>query len=135
MIHFQQLSLCIRALWELCRYDLIDRTVGFRGNYNDLKCLDVAVKRTSCSITQEEIAQAIERVCTLYWKPVLCLQHSIVTARLLRRYGRRAEVVIGYRPAPFAGHAWVEVEGTTVSDSRGYQRQLFVLERIGAAGN
>jgi transglutaminase-like putative cysteine protease len=65
-----------------------------------------------------------------YWKPVRCLQRSIVTARLLRAYGIPAEVVIGYRAVPFLSHTWVEVAGRATNGSRGYAKRLQVLERL-----
>ena len=68
--------------------------------------------------------------CCFYWKRVLCLQRAVVTARLLRRYGFDAEVVIGCRNAPFTGHAWVEIAGAVVNDSPGYQQKLCVLDRF-----
>jgi len=63
------------------------------------------------------------------------LQRSIVTARVMRRHGIPAEVVIGYRPSPFFSHAWVEVAGRVVNDSPAYQRRLRVLERLWAEEN
>ena len=60
------------------------------------------------------------------------MQRSIVTARVMRRRGIPAEVVIGYRPEPFFSHAWVEVAGRVVNDSSTYQCRLAVLERLWA---
>jgi hypothetical protein len=43
-----------------------------------------------------------------------CLERSLQLAALLRRQGRDAEIVIGFRHTPdggLAGHAWVESEG------------------------
>jgi hypothetical protein len=54
----------------------------------------------------------------------------VVAVRLLRHYGIEAQVVIGCRAAPFASHAWVEVNGRVVNDSSGYQQKLRVLERF-----
>jgi hypothetical protein len=76
------------------------------------------------------IPQMVSGTCCFYWKKVLCLQRAIVTARLLRKYGFAAEVVIGCRNAPFTGHAWVEISGRVVNDSPGYQQKLAVLERF-----
>ena len=69
-------------------------------------------------------------ILPFYWKPVKCLQRSVVTARALRAYGIDADVVIGYRLAPFLSHAWVEVGGRIVNDSPVFQHRLQVLERI-----
>jgi hypothetical protein len=64
-----------------------------------------------------------------YWKPVRCLQRSTAMARLLRQFRGPARVVIGYRPSPFFGHAWVEMDGRVIHDSPAYQR-LHVVARI-----
>jgi hypothetical protein len=48
----------------------------------------------------------------------------------MRDRGIPAEVVIGYRAAPFFSHAWVEVAGRVVNDSPIYQMRLQVLERL-----
>jgi hypothetical protein len=45
-------------------------------------------------------------------------------------YGTQADVVIGYRLAPFLAHAWVEVGGRVVNDSPAFQRRLQALERF-----
>ncbi len=62
-----------------------------------------------------------------YYKPVLCLQRSVVAARLLRKAGAEARLVIGYRAAPFLSHAWVEVDGRVANDSQAYKERLQVL--------
>ena len=76
------------------------------------------------------IREAVATVIPFYWKPIRCLQRSIVTARVMRSEGIPAEVVVGYRAAPFFSHAWVEVGGRAVSDSAVYQKRLHVLERF-----
>lgn len=72
----------------------------------------------------------MDTACALYWKPVLCLQNAIVTAKLLRRRGFAAEVVIGCRPEPFFSHAWVELDGCVVNDSPVYREQLAAVARL-----
>ena len=114
-----------RLLWELARYDFLFAWRGLRG-----------VRRPRAPIASVEgaewegaICQAVRSVAPFYWKPIRCLQRSIVTARLMRSHGIPAEVVIGYRPAPFFSHAWVEVAGRVANDSPIYQTRLLVLER------
>jgi len=131
MLRIGEAWLCLKAVWELCRYDSVNCALGFKGNYEGLKRLNAVHGMRRNPVPPDRVMTAVERACAIYWKPVLCLQRSIVEARLLRRFGWSAEVVIGYRPAPFAGHAWVEVDGTAAGRSRPYQEQLFVLERIG----
>jgi hypothetical protein len=126
---FARILLAVRALWELCRYDLAAATSGFRGVHRKLQGLACG-SRSSHSGLEIVIPRAVAAVSSFYWRPVLCLQRSVVTARLLRQYGIEAQVVIGCRSAPFASHAWVEVNGCVINDSSGYQRKLRVLERF-----
>ena len=47
----------------------------------------------------------------------ICLEQSLALYVLLRRRGVAAELRVGVHPAPFAAHAWVEVEGEPVNES------------------
>jgi len=129
MLPFARILLAVRAVRELCRYDLVAATSGFRGVYRKLQGLACG-SRSSHSGLEIAVPQTVAAVSSFYWKPVPCLQRSVVTARLLRQYGVAAQVVIGCRTAPFASHAWVEVNGRVVNDSSGYQQKLRVLERF-----
>lgn len=62
----------------------------------------------------KQVVDAVLDACVLYIKPVLCLQRAFVTARMLRRRGIPAELVIGYQSAPIRSHAWVTVHKQTV---------------------
>ena len=126
---FARIALAVRAMWELCRYDLVTATSGFRGVYRKLQGLACGT-RPSHFDPEAVVLRTVAAVSSFYWKPIPCLQRSVVAARLLRRYGVYAQVVIGCRTAPFVSHAWVEVDGRVVNDSPGYQRKLRVLERF-----
>jgi hypothetical protein len=129
MLPFGRIVLAVRAMWELCRYDLAVATSGFRGVHRKLLGLACG-RRSSHSGLEMVVPRTVTAVSSFYWKRVPCLQRSVVTARLLRRYGIEAQVVIGCRAAPFASHAWVEVNGRVINDSSGYQQKLRVLERF-----
>jgi hypothetical protein len=119
----------VGVLWELIRYDLLYPYRGIRGvcpRYGQHGASSRQVNRE----VESAICEAVVSVVPFYWKPVRCLQRSIVAARLMRRYGVPAELVIGYRAAPFFSHAWVEVAGRVVNDSPSFQRRLQVLERL-----
>src|SRR5271169_5828526 len=121
--------LVARSLWELCRYDLMMHIFGFRRVvHRGGSALRKATSRDPN--LESRICEAMQWGLSLYWKRALCLQRSVATARLLRRYGLDASVVIGCRSEPFVSHAWVEIDGRVVNDSPGYQRLLCVLERI-----
>jgi hypothetical protein len=121
------MTLALRALWEMARYDALSKAFGFAGVR---RSMNPPRKCGAAPSTVEVVCEAIGRVSSFYWKPLLCLQRSIVTARLLRFMGISAEVVIGYRARPFFSHAWVEVGGRVVNDSSAYQTKLQVLDRF-----
>ena len=121
--------LLIRLVKELFRYDLVAATLGFQGVRRGLHSRVSRRQRPGAEL-ETAIPEAVSHIVAFYWKPVRCLQRSIVTARVLRAYGLPADVVIGYLPVPFVAHAWVEVDGRIVNDSPAYQHRLRVLERI-----
>lgn len=77
----------------------------------------------------ERICAAVDMACIWYWKEVLCLQRSAVTACLLKRYGVPAQMVIGAQQIPFRAHAWVEVNGRVVNDKPYAPEMYGVLDR------
>ena len=118
--------LVLRALYEITRYDI---TVASRGSGRILQQLrrqSTAQKAPGAELEQA-ICDAVHLATCFYWKPVLCLQRSVATARLLRKHGIDARMVIGYRPSPFFSHAWVEVNGRVVYGSPAYQKRLQLL--------
>jgi hypothetical protein len=120
--------LSLRAFSELVLYDLARVTLGFEHVHGGLSRLKVAPAPRR-PVNEKQVCDAVSLASCFYWKPVLCLQRSVVAARLLRKRGIAAEMVIGYRPAPFFSHAWVEVDGRVVNDSPGYKQRLQVLSR------
>jgi hypothetical protein len=78
---------------------------------------------------ERELCEAMLLATCFYIKPVMCLQHSVCTGRLLRWHGVPATVTIGYRLNPFMAHAWVEVNGRVVNDSPVYKTRLNILHR------
>jgi hypothetical protein len=115
--------LVCKALYELARYDSIIWLRGFGCIQQQLRRQSIAAKPTQPELEQT-ICDAVLLATCLYWKPVLCLQRSVCAVRLLRKYGVNGHLVIGYRPAPFFSHAWVEVDGRIVNGSPAYQTRL-----------
>lgn len=118
-----------RVLWELIRYDLLFTSRGLRGVRPKTRKRPPAPGVASPEV-EAAVCEAVRSMAPFYWKPIRCLQRSMVTARLMRDRGIGAEVVIGYRPVPFFSHAWVEVAGRVVNDSPTYRKRLQVLERL-----
>ena len=123
-----RLILTARVLAEILRYEVVVALRGFRGVHYGLN-RPLPPRKCQEGI-ESAVREAVETVTTLYWRRVLCLERSVITARVLHRYGVAAEVVIGYRLKPFAGHAWVEIDGQVVNDSPGCAEKLHVLERF-----
>jgi transglutaminase superfamily protein len=118
-----------RLVKELVRYDATARVLGFRGIHAVFPPQPSEGRSGSPELVAT-VCDALTSIVPFYWKRVLCLQRSVVTARVLRAYGTSAEVVIGYRLAPFQGHAWVEVGGRIVNDSPVFQARMTALERF-----
>jgi hypothetical protein len=118
--------LVFRALYELARYEAIIWLLGFGCIQRQLSRQSIAAKPTGPELEQA-ICDAVLLATCLYWKPVLCLQRSACTVRLLRKHAVVARLVIGYRPSPFFSHAWVEVDGRIVNGSPAYQTRLRLL--------
>jgi hypothetical protein len=121
-------ALVTQAFWELLRYEIVVAARGLLGVCEGLRAMRVTHGRNLAG--PEEICDAVERALVWYFKPVQCVQRSIVTARLLRRHGFQAHVAIGFRSTPFFGHAWVELDGRVINDANEYRRRLNVIERI-----
>ena len=126
-------ALSARILWEIARYELVFAAQGFEGVQLGLRRLVSPRERDTA--LEAAICRAFDTVSSFYWKQMVCLQRSVITARVMHSYGIPADVVIGYRFAPFVGHAWVEIKGIVVNDSSGYAEKLQVLERIGPAAS
>ena len=120
--------LVLRALYELARYDAIVRLRGSGAVLGQLRRQSVA--EGGDSGWEQAVSDATQLATCFYWKPVLCLQRAVVTARLLRQHGVAGRVAIGYRPAPFFSHAWVEVDGRVVYGSPAYQTRLRLLHVV-----
>ena len=112
--------LVFRALYEITRYDAI---VWSRGIGCMLRQQSIS-QSPAIDDLERAICDAVLLATCFYWKPVLCLQRSVCTVRLLRKYGIDARLAIGYRPSPFFSHAWVEVNGRVVYGSAAYQKRL-----------
>ena len=118
--------LVLQALWELIRYDLVNVTLGFQRICRQVANQPVASQKSSRQ-TESLVCDAVSLAACFYYKPVRCLQRSVVATRLLKKSGIKSSLVIGYRPAPFLSHAWVEVDGRVVNDSSVYKERLHVL--------
>jgi len=116
-------SFVFAAFFEIVRYEIV---LKMRGSGRILQQLNRRgwSRKPFTRELERDICDAVLLATCFHWKPVLCLQRSVCTARLLRRCGIDALVVIGYRPSPFFSHAWVEVDGRVIYGSPAYKQQL-----------
>ena len=118
-------GLVVRAWCELARFDVLRALLT--GSTLRLPPVAQRGRKATDAEGTSTVCNAVATATCLYWKPVMCLQRSVCTARLLRARGVPAHLVIGYRPDPFLSHAWVEVDDRVVNDSSTYRQRLFVL--------
>jgi Transglutaminase-like superfamily len=122
------ISILLRCYIELVVFDVLLWTKNFQRVYNQVRNCPVAPHVTT-TITTGKLCRSMDLACVFYWKKVLCLQRSAATARLLRRYGIPASLIIGAKQMPFRAHAWVELDGSVVND-KAYVRDIYlVLDR------
>ncbi|MGB7438923.1 MAG: lasso peptide biosynthesis B2 protein [Candidatus Acidiferrum sp.] len=118
-------SLILKAYLELIHFDLYLVRGNFAALYDKVRNHPIRA-RTPKPDTVERINYAIDMACIWYWKEALCLQRSAATACLLKKYGVRAQMVVGAQQMPFKAHAWVEVDGRVVND-RPYTPQMYAV--------
>ena len=123
------MRLALYAFAEFLRYEFAAKFGGFKRVCASVRNLPVADSIYD-SATIAGVCDAVELAACFYWKPMLCLPRSVVTTRLLRKRGVPAQLVIGYQPSPFQSHAWVEVGGKIIQDSRISPVPLLELDRL-----
>jgi len=115
--------LVLRAYFTLIYFDLLLARGDFPSLYRKVRDYPVG-RATRLPNATDRICSAVDMACIWYCKPVLCLQRSATTACLLKRYGVPARMIIGAQQMPFKAHAWVEVDGSVVSD-KPYMREMY----------
>jgi hypothetical protein len=120
-------ALASEALWELAAADL---TLAL-GNFAALRRRVGNEQLRSCSddaFVVERVCRAVRIACVWYYKPVLCLQRSAVTARMLKRRGIDAHMVVGAMRVPLRAHAWVCVQDRIVDERPDVVAKFAVLD-------
>ena len=118
-----------QAYWELLRLEYFVLRKNFGAIHESVRTAKLQNRCPGVSVTEAQICHAIEVAAALYFRNVLCLQRSAATARLLKKHGFPAEMVIGVQQLPFLAHAWVEVAGRVVND-KPYMAEIYsVLAR------
>ena len=118
-----------QAYWELLRLEYFVLRKNFGGIHKRVRTARLQNRCPDVAITEDQLCHAIDVAAALYFKNVLCLQRSAAAARLLKKHGFRAEMVVGVQQLPFLAHAWVEVAGRVVND-KPYMTEIYsVLAR------
>ena len=116
------------AYYELLCLEYPISRRNFSAIYEKVRNTDVRYTQHQTA-TDEQICHAVELAAAFYFKNVRCLQRSAAAARLLKKFGFVAEMVIGVQQLPFVAHAWVEVDGRVVND-KPYMSEIYsVLSR------
>ena len=119
--------LVLKAYLGLIQFDLFLARGKFQVLYRKVR--EYPVRSEASPAAVERVCAAVDMASIWYWKPVLCLQRSAVTACLLKHHGVHAQMIFGARQMPFRAHAWVEVDGRVVND-KPYMREIYdVLDR------
>ena len=113
------------AYWNLMYFDLYLARRNFAIVSEKVRSCPVGRPSATADTTQK-ICDAVDVACIWYWKEVLCLQRSVATVSLLKRYGVSAHMMIGVQQTPFKAHAWIEVDGRVVSD-KAYMREIYAV--------
>jgi hypothetical protein len=119
------MSLVLQAYSKLIYFDFYLARRNFAALYQKVRNCPVGPSEAFPDVT-ERICAAVDMACIWYWKEVLCLQRSAAAACLLRRYGVRAQMMIGAQQMPFKAHAWVEVDGCVAND-KPYMREVYLV--------
>lgn len=120
--------LVLKAYLKLIYFDLYLARGNFSALYEKVRGYPTG-KKAEAADAIEQICSAVDMACIWYWKEALCLQRSAAIACLLKRYGIRAQMVIGAQQMPFKGHAWVEVDNRVVNDKPYVPEIYAVLDR------
>jgi len=103
----------LRALWTLLLFEFVARIRGYKALAGW-----AGMVRTGGEGALADWVCAVEFACVWYIHSPACLQRSTVLARLLRRAGVAAEIVIGVQQFPFKSHAWVVVDDIPVNERK-----------------
>lgn len=91
--------------------------------------------KTNSNITPDDrlitcVDKAVLAACRWQTRATNCFPRAVAAYSLLRSAGARPVIHIGIRARPFAGHAWVEVDGCVVADPKTSAEQRSCLRAI-----
>jgi hypothetical protein len=107
----------VRAYLLLARANQLIASGGLRDAERVLLHRRWKVGRPPPAAKLERLERAILEACRWQVRETNCFPRALTTYVMLRRMGVHATLRIGVRARPFAGHAWVEVNGAAVADT------------------
>lgn len=120
----------VTAFCALFAFDLLLRVRGFEALIKKVESCPTAEPHTIDPELCRRVCAAVNRAQMYYPKKAMCLQHSAVVTRLLRRNGVAAEMVLAAQEFPPKAHAWVEVAGAVVNDFKQVKTRYRELKRV-----
>jgi hypothetical protein len=123
-----------RALALFVFIDLLIWARGFQTAYDWTRRAAAWRDREDDELRAERIGRTVwaVRLATRYYyrRRLDCLPRALTTYRLLRSQGVPASLCLGVKKYPFAAHAWVEVAGALIDDSRLRIDHYTLLSRV-----
>jgi hypothetical protein len=119
----------LRAFAALVCADLVLLAAGYGRFARLIKRCPISRQRLR-PVGDGAVCAEVDAAARFYFKRAWCLQRSAVTACLLRREGRPAQVVVGVHELPFSAHAWVELGGKVINDDSRVRRYYREIERL-----
>jgi transglutaminase-like putative cysteine protease len=116
------------SMLGLLAFDLLGFGRNFSTVYRFLR-RSATADRTYPAEIVTRVCQAVNLASVWYPKQVRCLQRSMVTTTLLRRWGVPAQMAVGVQNVPFKAHAWTEVNGHAINERNDVQKVYSVWER------
>ena len=90
----------------------------------------VGIRAGRAAADADACAGRVALASAFYPRRALCLEQSLVLFVVLRRRGVAAELRIGVQPRPFYAHAWVEVDGRPLRESRELSQSFAVFATL-----
>lgn len=123
------IRLVLKSWASLVYFGVVLRFRGLARVHDTVRHQQVTAFLGASAPSVRDLCHAVDLACVFYFNQVFCLQRSAATTVMLRRYGWKAEMVIGARISPPESHAWVEIERSVVND-KPYMLEMYQeLER------
>lgn len=118
------------AFLVLAAVDLLLKFAGFETLVRRIERWPIRESRISDPNKARSVCAAVDRAQMYYPRKAMCLQRSAAVTFLLRHRGVPAVMVLAAQEFPPKAHAWVEVGGVVVNDSKIVKGKYRELRRL-----